>query len=136
MNGFNNTGANATNGNGISNSDIVFSSANGDVWQSNHTGYFGATGNEFLSNNNQETLTFLNNNVNTFGLDLRAYTGYAESVTATVYGAGASILDISTINLNGNGVATLFGFTSAAPITSVNIAVSSGYFWDAIIAGG
>jgi hypothetical protein len=72
--------------------------------------------------------------VNAFGLDLRAFTGFGDTATVTIFGTDDStVLDtISPIGLAGTGVPVFFGYQDIAGIGKIELTQQS-QFWSPII---
>jgi hypothetical protein len=72
--------------------------------------------------------------VNAFGLDLRAFTGFGDTATVTIFGTDDStVLDtISPIGLAGTGVPVFFGYQDIAGIGKIELTQQS-LFWSPII---
>lgn len=96
-------------------------------FQYNNPGYYGAPSHEVNLYGGGGTFDFIDA-VTAFGLDLRAYTGYPTTASATIYGADdiTAIASIPSFNLSGNGLPVFFGY-GADSIGKVVFNVQSGY---------
>lgn len=106
------------NTNGLSNSDINFTSS-GNIFQFDNPGYYGATSNELLANDTDLTLNFLNNTT-AFGVDLRDFApSWSQTAEIVVFGSnGTTILDDTTLSISSN--VTFFGWADTSGISKVS----------------
>jgi hypothetical protein len=100
---------------------VTFLFPGGGNLQWNDNGYYSAPSREILTNVNNAIEIQFTNATKAFGIDLRAFSGYTETITATVYGADKTTV-LSTIpNLSPSsaGTALFFGYQSASGIGKV-----------------
>jgi hypothetical protein len=95
--------------------------------QYNGPGYYGSTSHE-LNLFPYTGIFDFTSSVTAFGLDLRAYSGYPTTGSATIYAADdiTAIAAIPTFNISGNGIPVFFGY-SAGSIGKVVFNIQSGY---------
>ena len=102
----------------------------GDLqWDGNN--YFGLPTKTILTNAAQVLEIDYTSQVKAMGIDLEEFAGYADSITAQVYGPGGLIYTSPPINLSGPS-AVFFGFQDSGGIVKV-IFTSSTNDWSAII---
>ncbi|GBD52164.1 PEP-CTERM sorting domain-containing protein [Microcystis aeruginosa] len=94
--------------------------------QWNGANYFGSPSKELLANGQPMNIDF-SVPVNAFGLDLRAYQGFGDTATVTIFGTDDStVLDtISPIGLAGTGVPVFFGYQDIAGIGKIELTPQS-----------
>ena len=100
--------------------------------QWNGANYFGSPSKELVAG--QPMNIDFSVPVNAFGLDLRAFTGFGDTATVTIFGTDDStVLDtISPIGLAGTGVPVFFGYQDIAGIGKIELTQQSG-FWSPMI---
>jgi hypothetical protein len=91
-------------------------------FQWNGANYFGAPSKELLATDQQMTIDF-SVPVDTFGVDLRAFQGFGDTATVTIFGTDDStVLDtISPIDLADTGVPVFFGYQDLAGIGKIEL---------------
>ena len=101
--------------------------------QWNGANYFGSPSKELVALSQPMNIDF-SVPVNAFGLDLRAFTGFGDTATVTIFGTDDStVLDtISPIGLAGTGVPVFFGYQDIAGIGKIELTQQSG-FWSPMI---
>ena len=101
--------------------------------QWNGANYFGSPSKELVALSQPMNIDF-SVPVNAFGLDLRAFTGFGDTATVTIFGTDDStVLDtISSIGLAGTGVPVFFGYQDIAGIGKIELTQQS-LFWSPII---
>ena len=106
--------------------------AGSSVLQWNGANYFGSPSKELVAV--QPMNIDFSVPVNAFGLDLRAFTGFGDTATVTIFGTDDStVLDtISPIGLAGTGVPVFFGYQDIAGIGKIELTQQS-QFWSPII---
>ena len=99
----------------------------------NGANYFGSPSKELVALSQTMNIDF-SVPVNAFGLDLRAYQGFGDTATVTIFGTDDStVLDtISSIGLAGTGVPVFFGYQDIAGIGKIELTQQS-QFWSPII---
>jgi hypothetical protein len=99
---------------------VTFSFGSGNL-QWNDAGYYGAPSREILSNVNNSIEISFSTAAKAFGVDVRAFNGYTETATITVYAADKTTVlsTIPSISLPTNGTAYFFGYQSASGIGKV-----------------
>lgn len=102
-------------------------------FQVDGAGYYGAPSKELLSNSGSLGISFTGA-VNAVGLDLRAFSGYGDHATITVYGTdGVTVLDtVTNFTLSGSGVPAFFGYESSAGIGGLSLSPTS-YPWSPLV---
>ena len=100
----------------------------------NGANYFGSPSKELVADGQQLMNIDFSVPVNAFGLDLRAFTGFGDTATVTIFGTDDStVLDIiSPIGLAGTGVPVFFGYQDIAGIGKIELTQQS-WFWSPII---
>ncbi|GCL53714.1 hypothetical protein NIES3806_10500 [Microcystis aeruginosa NIES-3806] len=93
----------------------------------NGANYFGSPSKELVALSQTMNIDF-SVPVNAFGLDLRAYQGFGDTATVTIFGTDDStVLDtISSIGLAGTGVPVFFGYQDIAGIGKIELTQQSG----------
>ena len=99
---------------------VTFSFGSGNL-QWNGAGYYNAPSREILANQTNSIEIIFTTPAKAFGLDARAFNGYSETATITVYAANNTTVlsTISSISLPTNGTAYFFGYQSASGIGKV-----------------
>ena len=94
--------------------------------QWNGANYFGSPSKELVALSQTMNIDF-SVPVNAFGLDLRAFTGFGDTATVTIFGTDDStVLDtISSIGLAGTGVPVFFGYQDIAGIGKIELTQQS-----------
>ncbi|GCL57062.1 PEP-CTERM sorting domain-containing protein [Microcystis aeruginosa] len=92
----------------------------------NRANYFGSPSKELVALSQTMNIDF-SVPVNAFGLDLRAYQGFGDTATVTIFGTDDStVLDtISPIGLAGTGVPVFFGYQDIAGIGKIELTQQS-----------
>jgi hypothetical protein len=103
------------------------------ILQWNGANYFGAPSKELLANDQPMTIDF-SVPVDTFGVDLRAFQGFGDTATVTIFGTDDStVLDtISPIDLADTGVPVFFGYQDLAGIGKIELTQVT-WTWSPII---
>jgi hypothetical protein len=98
---------------------IIFPGGGNLQW--NGAGYYSAPSREILTNVNNAIEIQFTTAAKAFGVDLRAFAGYTETVTATVYAADkTTVLSTnSSLSPSSSGTALFYGYQSVSGIGKV-----------------